>query len=253
MNLNARLESLRSKDFIIVIQARMTSTRLPKKVMLPLRGKTVLETMLDRLSPFKDKIVIATTNDGSQSPIVELCQQLDVKYVEGDTEDVLGRYMLAADSVGANEQTVVVRCTSDCPLIDPQVTADVISHFFEIREHFDYVSAGPHCGYPNGFDTEVFTYSALLEAHNNATADFEREHVTQYISKNLRVADYSYHQDLSDWRLTLDEVDDYKLINEIYALFDNRVDFTFAELQQKIHSTPGLLEINQHVEQKQVG
>ena len=80
----------------IIIQARMTSTRLPSKVMLPLCGKTVLEIMLDRLNEFKENIIIATTNDGTQTPIVDLCKKLGIKYYEGDTNNVLSRYYEAA-------------------------------------------------------------------------------------------------------------------------------------------------------------
>ncbi|CAM3547844.1 MULTISPECIES: cytidylyltransferase domain-containing protein [Pseudoalteromonas] len=246
-------ESLKNKDFHIIIQARMTSTRLPKKVMLPLCGRPVLQVMIERLSPFKDKIIVATTNDGSQTPITELCKSLGVRFVEGDTHDVLSRYYLAAELVNAKPDTVLVRCTSDCPLIDAYETAKVVSHFFNIRNNFDYVCAGPHCGFPNGLDTEVFTFAALAQAHASASQDFEREHLTQYIVKNLKVADYSYHEDLSGWRLTLDEPDDYLAIQKVFQLFDNKTEFSFPELKRKLKAHPEVLDINKHVEQVKVG
>lgn len=231
----------------------MTSTRLPKKVMLPLCGKSVLEVMLERLAPFKDKIIIATTNDGTQKPIVELCKRLGVKFVEGDTQNVLSRYYLAANSVEINQDTVLVRCTSDCPLIDVNETAKVIAHFFDIKENYDFVCAGPHCGFPNGFDTEVFTYRALEQAYLYAKQDFEKEHLTQYIVRNMRVADYSNNEDLSHWRLTLDEPDDYELIKAIYSRFENKTNFRFDDLKSLLTKHPEILALNQHVEQVKVG
>ncbi len=247
------VSKLLNNDFYIVIQARMTSSRLPQKVMLPLGTKPVLEVMLERLAPFKEKIIIATTDDGTQRPITELCERLGVKYVEGGTNNVLSRYYLAAQSVNANSDTVIVRCTSDCPLIDLTETARVIDHFYSVRSEYDYISAGPHCGFPNGFDTEVFTFKALKSAFECATEDFEKEHMTQYICRNMKVADYKNADDLSHWRLTLDEPADYELIKAIYSLFDYRTDFTFDELKQMLSSHPDILKINEHVEQVQVG
>ncbi|MFU2508127.1 cytidylyltransferase domain-containing protein [Pseudoalteromonas sp. ASV78] len=247
------VEKLLNKDFYIVIQARMTSSRLPKKVMLPLGTKPVLEVMIERLAPLKEKIIIATTDDGTQRPITELCKRLGVKFVEGNTNNVLSRYYLAAKSVNALPETVIVRCTSDCPLIDLTESARVIDHFYSLRSEYDYISAGPHCGFPNGFDTEVFTFEALETAYRLATEDFEKEHMTQYICRNMRVADYKNSDDLSHWRLTLDEPADYELINAIYSLFDYRTDFTFCELKQMLSAHPDILKLNEQVEQIQVG
>lgn len=248
-----RISRLLESDFHIIIQARMTSTRLPKKVMLPLCSKPVLAVMIDRLAAFKEKLIIATTNDGTQKPIVDLCRQLGVKYVEGDTNNVLSRYYLAAQSVKASPETVIVRCTSDCPLIDINETAKVIEYFMNVKSQYDYVSAGPHCGFPNGFDTEVFTFKALQIAFENASQDFEKEHMTQYICNHLKVADYAYAEDLSHWRLTLDEPDDYNMIKAVYELFENRTDFDFSQLKNALQKNNEILLMNQHIEQVKVG
>ncbi len=250
---NSVIESILEKDFYIIIQARMTSNRLPKKVMLPLGNKPVLEVMIERLGAFKEKIIIATTNDGSQQPIVDLCHKLGIKFVEGDVHDVLSRYYLAAQSIGAKSDTVIVRCTSDCPLIDIIESARVIEYFFRVNAEYDYVSAGPHCGFPNGFDTEVFSFRALELAYRNAEEDFEKEHITQYICRNMRVAEYSNSEDFSHWRLTLDEPADYEAINSIYQLFNYQTDFNFSELKKILYSNPEILQINAHVEQIKVG
>ncbi|WP_404338883.1 cytidylyltransferase domain-containing protein [Pseudoalteromonas mariniglutinosa] len=250
---NSLVSALLEKEFYIIIQARMTSSRLPNKVLLPLGEKTVLEVMIDRLGAFKDKIIIATTNDGTQKPIVDLCEKLAIRYVEGDTDNVLSRYYLAAQSVNAQPSTVIVRCTSDCPLIDISESARVINYFFQVFGDYDYVSAGPHCGFPNGFDTEVFTFQALETAYQHATEDFEKEHMTQYICRHMRVAEYSNKDDYSHWRLTLDESADYELISTIYTLFNHRTDFNFDELKQMLSLHPDIIKINEHIEQIQVG
>ena len=215
-------------NLMIIIQARMTSTRLPAKVMLPLCGKTVLEIMLDRLAPFHKNIIIATTDDGSQTPIVQLCETLHVKHFEGDTDDVLSRYYHSAIKFDADDATIIVRCTSDCPLID----ADIIKETIEFYKNSDaeYVCACQNSGFPRGMDSEVFSFKQLKEAYQNASTPHQKEHVTPYIKENVKCASYNNTQDHSKYRLTLDEADDYKAITELYAKLGYRTDFSYEEL-----------------------
>lgn len=126
---------------LLIVQARMTSTRLPGKVLLPVLGKPLLEYQLERLRRVKkaDGIVIATTVNAADQPIVELCRRLDIPYYRGPEQDVLARYYEAAVHYGAE---AVVRVTSDCPLIDPAVVDQVIGFYFSRRGEFDYVSNG---------------------------------------------------------------------------------------------------------------
>ena len=237
------------KTIFIIIQARMTSTRLPAKIMLPLCSKTVLEVMIDRLEPFKDKIIIATTNDGTQKPIIEVCKKLDLKYYEGDTQNVLSRYYESAVKFGAQNDDIIVRCTSDCPIIDKEIVENTIDFF--ISSEADYTSSSR---FPRGMDTEVFRFSLLKEAYENANSEFEKEHVTPYIYKTnkdrLKITTFKNQNDDSKYRLTLDEEDDYKAIKEVYKLFDNKTDFSYQELMQKLHENPYIYSINSHVEQK---
>ena len=232
----------------IVIQARMTSTRLSAKVMLPLCGKTVLEVMLERLGEFKDNIIIATTDDGSQTPIVELCKRLHVSYFEGDTNDVLARYYHAARKFGADDETIIVRCTSDCPLIDPDIVKKSIE-FFTTRDA-EYVCACQDSGFPRGMDTEVFSFKHLKEAYENALTEHHKEHVTPYVKEKVRCASYKNKDDHSKYRLTLDEADDYKAITELYKKLGCRTDFSYEEMIQTLEQNPEIYEINKHVEQK---
>ncbi len=226
----------------------MTSTRLPAKVTLPLCGKSVLEVMLERLDKFKDNIIIATTDDGSQMPIVELCKRLHVDYFEGDTDDVLARYYHSALKFGADDATIIVRCTSDCPLID----ADIIKNTIEFYKNSDaeYLCACQESGFPRGMDTEVFTFKHLKEAYLKAITEHHKEHVTPYIKENVKTAVYQNTQDHSKYRLTLDEKDDYTAIKEIYQKLDCKTDFSYEKLIQVLEENPYIYEINKHVEQK---
>lgn len=235
-------------NLYIIIQARMTSTRLPAKVMLPLCSKTVLEMMLQRLEVFKENIIIATTNDGSEAPIVKLCESLHVNYYQGDTENVLSRYYHAAEKFGADEESIIVRCTSDCPLID----ADIIKNAVEFFKQSDaeYVCACQESGFPRGMDTEVFTFKHLQEAYENASTPHHKEHVTPYIKEHVKCAMYKNKNDHSKYRLTLDEKDDYKAIKELYAKLKCRSDFSYEELIETLEQNSYIYEMNKHVEQK---
>ncbi len=232
----------------------MTSTRLPGKIMLPLCNKPVLQVMLERLQRFKSSIIIATTNDGTDKPIVELCQRLGVRYFQGDTNNVLERYYLAATQFDAQYGDEIVRLTSDCPLIDPVVTQSTIDFF--INHSFDYVSAGTSSGFPRGMDTEVFSYDLLKEAHHNATQDFEKEHVTPYFYKTCHekysLGQYRNSKDHSKFRLTLDEKSDYLAIQEVYKKLSCKTDFDYDDLIKILENNPYIYELNAAVEQKKL-
>jgi spore coat polysaccharide biosynthesis protein SpsF len=237
------------KKIFLIIQARMTSTRLPKKVVLPLCGKTVLEVMMERLAPFKDNIIIATTNDGTQQPIINICQKQHLKYYEGDTNNVLSRYYEAALAFGAKENDIIVRCTSDCPLIDKEIVQKTIDFF--ISSKADYTR---NSGFPIGISAEVFRFSLLKEAYEKAQSDYEKEHVTPYMyisSKDkLKITTFKSEKDESNYRITLDEIDDYTAIQEIYNLFDCQTDFSYQELVNKLKGNPYIYDLNSHVVQK---
>lgn len=235
-------------SLFIIIQARMTSTRLPGKVMLELCGKTMLEVMLERLSKFYENIIIATTNDGSQMPIVNLCKTLRVSYFEGDTDNVLSRYYYAAEKFGAEDETIILRCTSDCPFID----ADIIQKTIEFykNSNAEYVCACQNSGFPRGMDTEVFSFKLLKDAYNNATTAHEKEHVTPYIKTHFSTSSYQNIEDHSKYRLTLDELDDYKAIQELYKKLGYRTDFSYEKLIETLEENPYIYKMNKHVEQK---
>lgn len=230
----------------------MTSSRLPKKVMLPLCGKSVLEIVMDRLEKYKKNIIIATTDDSSSDPISTLCEDLDIKYFKGSTNNVLERYYLAAKKYDAKDEDIIVRITSDCPLIDQTLMEKAIDMF--VQGNFDYVSNRINRTIPVGLDIEVFSFALLKESFNNAIENFEKEHVTPYIyltNKNkYKIGSCEENEDNSKYRLTLDEDLDYKAIKEVYAKFGNKIDFSYKELISILKDNTYIYEINNQVYQK---
>lgn len=236
----------------VVIQARLSSTRLPQKVLLPLCNTTMLEVMLLRLKNFHENIIIATTNSGDEAPIIEIANIHELKYFQGETINVLDRFHAALTHHGANEDDIVVRLTSDCPLIDERIVKETIDYFE--NNDFEYVNNTLIKTFPRGLDCEVFRFKTLTKAYQNATTDFEKEHVTTYIynthKDEFKVGCYSDKEDNSKYRLTVDEYDDYKAVEEIFSLFDNRLDFSYNELIEKLKHNKHITQINAHVEQK---
>jgi len=189
---------------VAIIQARMGSTRLPGKVLMDLGGETVLARVLGRLQRaiMIDEIVVATIDSAADDAIIRECQRLEVSCFRGSEDDVLDRYYQAARMFAAE---VVVRITSDCPVIDPDLVDETIGTF--------QVQCGDYCSnsfprtYPRGLDTEVFTMNALEQAWHNARRLYEREHVTPYLYEHpelFRLVSHQGQTDYSEYRWTLD-------------------------------------------------
>lgn len=242
-------------NVVCIIQARVGSTRLPKKVLKKICNKTVLEHDIDRIKKVKniDSIVIATTTEDKDIEIVNEAKRLKVNYFRGSENDVLARYYFAAKE---NNADVVVRMTSDCPLIDPGVTEAIIQCYLEKSDMYDYVSNTLERTYPRGLDIEVFSFSALEKAFNEAKLDSDREHVTPYIWRNgevFRIFQYKNEKDYSDLRLTLDTDEDFELIEKVYGeLYLSKKDFDLYDIIDLFNKRPELKMINKEVEQKKV-
>jgi len=238
-----------------IIQARMGSTRLPEKVMKKIAGKTVLEHVIERVkqSDLINEIIIATTTHERDDAIEAEALRCGVKVFRGSEEDVLSRYYLAAKK---NNLDIIVRITSDCPLIDPIVLDEIVGYY--LKHDYDIVSnAGPDiCNrtYPRGLDTEVFSFEVLENAFNNATEKYQREHVTPYIYENsTNIFYYKNNIDYSKYRWTLDTDEDFKLISEIYKhMFNGKHDFYMNDIIKLFEQNPQLYEINAHVKQKEI-
>jgi spore coat polysaccharide biosynthesis protein SpsF len=241
---------------VIIVQARMTSTRLPGKVLIKVLNKPLLEYQIERLKRVKlaDEILIATTINSTDLPIIELCDRLSVPYFIGSENDVLARYHGAAKEHHAD---VVVRITSDCPLIDPQVIDKVIQFYLDYRYKYDYVSNCLERSYPRGMDTEVFSFLALHQAFLEATEQPDREHVTPFIymqPERYRLTQVVYSENQSLHRWTVDTADDFELIKRIIeALYPKFPKFTLEDCLDLLKQYPDWPLINAHVEQKQYG
>ncbi len=240
---------------VIISQARMTSTRLPGKVLKEVLGKPLLEYHIERLLRVRlaDELVVATTTNDTDQPIVELCERLGVAYYRGSEEDVLSRYYEAAAHFGAD---VVVRVTSDCPLIDPGVVDEAISLYVKNRDKYDYVSNALQRTYPRGLDTEVFSMAVLEKAYKEAREQPEREHVTPYVYRHpelFRLANCSGAQDYSQHRWTVDTPEDFELIRLILEeLYPVNERFTWLDVLELLSKHSEWVEINAGVEQKEV-
>ena len=238
---------------LIIVQARMTSTRLPGKVMKIVCGKPLLEHLINRLKRVKcaDQIVIATTVNETEDIIVELCKKLDISYYRGSEEDVLGRYYEAAVEYGGD---VIIRITSDCPVIDPDVVSYLIDFYMRNLKKYDYVTNTLKRTYPRGMDAEIVSFKALKEAHFNAYDPFDREHVTLFIRNRptqYRRHNIKYSSDLSRYRLTVDTSEDMELIRRIFeSLYVENPEFTMKDILSKMAANPEWEYINAHVKQR---
>jgi len=240
---------------VAIIQARMGSTRLPGKVMKEILGKSVILWDLDRVSLSKliDEIVVAIPYGKENDVIVDTIKEYNDKIIiaRGSEDDVLDRYYQAAVQTNAD---VVVRITSDCPLIDHVVIDKIIKQFLD--NDCDYCSNSLIRTYPRGLDTEVFSFKALEAAWNEAKKDYEREHVTPYIIENpdkFKLLNVANDIDLSHLRWTLDTKEDFEFINAVYKrIFPKKHLFLMDDVLELMDKEPELIDINRHIEQKKV-
>lgn len=237
---------------VAIIQARMTSTRLPGKVMKKILGKTLLELLLERvqLTSGIDEIVVALPH-GKEHDIIENVVQSfgNIISIRGDEHDVLKRYYEAAIQTEAD---IIIRITSDCPLYDYKI----VSTWLELFKNSDisYLYASHEKGYPLGLGAEILTFNALNKAFHKAKDSYEREHVTPYIWRRPTMFSsifVEYKPDLYHCRLAVDEEADFQFVRAIYErLYPQNPQFAFAEIINLLSSNPELLKINQHIQQK---
>lgn len=240
----------------IIVQARMGSTRLPGKVMLPLLKRPVLQRVVERLSASRtaDELIIATTKKKADASIVSLANKLGVKCYRGSEMNVLSRYYGAAKK---HKIDIVVRVTSDCPLIDSEILDRMVDRFIKLNEgksKCDYLSNTIVRTFPRGLDIEIFLFKVLEKAQKEAKNKIHKEHVTPYINQNphwFRLNNYRDASNKSHLRWTLDEQSDYALIRQIYQrLGKNHVTSRYADILTLFEQDPALARINSHVEQK---
>lgn len=228
---------------IAIVQARLSSTRLPRKVLRPLLSKPLLAHVIDRLHQAKliDQVVVATTKEKDDDELVSWCEQNNHQFFRGSLDNVLSRFYHCATEFEANH---IVRVTSDNPLADPEIIDQTIQYYFDTKA--DYCANNLVKKFPHGLDVEVFSYAGLKEAHENATEDFEKEHVTQYIrhrKDKYKISSYEASGEYNDIRITCDEDQDYQLIKIIMKILGE--DAKSDEVIQLFRELPALKKINE--------
>jgi len=230
---------------LAIVQARMGSTRFPNKVMRTVLGVPLIELLLDRLSKSQliDRIILATSQDIRNQPLVYCVRELGYEVYQGSEDDVLDRYYQVAVQY---QPETIVRITGDCPLIDPEVVDRAIVVFQ--NSDFDYVSNVDPPTYPDGLDTEVFSFAALEKAWQEAQQPREREHVTPFIreSGKFRLSSIYNTEDCSKKRWTVDEPEDFEVIENVFKNFVPRRDFSWLEVLELEKNCPELFAANQH-------
>lgn len=254
---------------VAIIQGRMSSSRLPGKILADIAGQPMLTRVYTRASRAQtlDEVIFATTTDASDDPVAEYCDFSGIPFTRGSLFDVLDRYYQTALQVNAD---IVVRITADCPVIDPVLIDNVVNTLLE--DEFDFVCnrLPPPWNrtYPIGLDVEACTFKILKKAWKEAKEPQHREHVMPYfyegvqltvVSRQLsagtsprgfKVALLNNINDFGDYRWTVDTPEDLEFMRQIYSRFNERDDFTWSEVLDLVHDNPELIEINAGVKHK---
>lgn len=230
---------------LAILQARVSSTRLPGKVVKPILGLPMLVRQVERLrrSHRIDKLVVATSTDASDNTLVKSCYEYGIECLRGSLDDVLDRFYQTALQF---KPDYVVRLTGDCPLADPALIDKVID--YHLAGGYDYTSNTIEPTYPDGLDVEVMRYEVLEQAWREAALRSEREHVTLFIHKQpdrFKLGSVKSNCDISHLRWTVDEPEDLQLINLIYeALYPNNPTFTTQDVLAYLRQHPKLMVSN---------
>lgn len=242
-------------NIVAIIQARMSSNRLQGKVMKVVQGKTVLRHVIDRVAACRtvNNIVVASTNFDEDDLIETEAISAGALVYRGSLNNVLDRYYNAAIMSKAD---IIVRITSDCPLIDPSVIDALVEFFLHHpNKKIDYVRGN---GFPLGINAEVFTFKSLQRCWEEASIEYEFEHVTPYIYTHPELFSVDFlenSQDISQLRLTLDTKEDWQLIQIIFNRLQTETGkiVKLNEILKLIDEEPELITINQHIRQKTLG
>lgn len=235
-----------------IIQARMSSTRLPGKVLKQIGPRSMLAWVVRRTQQARliDQVVVATTSEPGDEPIVQECAALGVPVYRGSKLDVLDRYYQATLQAKAE---AVVRITSDCPLIDPGVADEVCQAFLSARP--DYASNRINRRYPRGLDCEVVTMAALERTWREAAKDYERVHVTPYIYDNpdqFQIVSVENPIDYSQYRWTVDTPEDLAFVRAVTERLGFDLSAGWQRILDLVEKEPALAEINSHIFQKKI-
>lgn len=241
---------------IAVTQARTGSSRLPKKVLRQIGGRSLLQLHLDRISRARSiqALVVASTDQPADDPLAELVRSLGYRLFRGSENDVLDRFYQA---VAPEEPDYVVRLTSDCPLIDPEMIDQVVE--FTIQSGADFGTNTLIEAFPDGQDVEVMKFSALQEAWEQADTTRQREHVTPYIrdhcdfngGNRFKAVNFPSETDYNHVRMTVDRADDFELIGRLVDVLG--FDADWRSYTDYLIAHPELMEINGHIVRNEGG
>ena len=254
---------------IAIIQGRMSSSRLPGKILADIAGQPMLQRVFMRTSRADtvSETIFATTTDASDDPVAEYCDFSGIPCTRGSQFDVLDRYYQAASQAKAD---VVVRVTADCPVIDPALMDDVINTLIEDEYDFACNRLPPPWPrtYPIGLDVEACTYKVLAKAWKDAKEPQHHEHAMPYLyegvelsavnrqksegisARGFRIAMLNHTTDFGDYRWTVDTAEDLEFMRQVYSRFDGRDDFSWKEVLDLVHNNPELMKINAGVQHK---
>ena len=254
---------------VAIIQGRMSSSRLPGKILADIAGQPMLTRVFTRTSRAKtvDEVIIATTTDASDDAVAEYCAFSGIPFTRGSLFDVLDRYYQTAVHAKAD---LVVRITADCPVIDPALIDDVVNTL--LNNEYDFVCnrLPPPWNrtYPIGLDVEACTFKVLQKAWKEAKEPQHREHAMPYFYEGVelsvvnrqrsegisplgfRIALLNHTTDFGDYRWTVDTPEDLEFMRQVFSRFDGRDDFTWKEVLDLVHDEPQLMQINASVKHK---
>jgi len=256
---------------VAIIQGRMSSSRLPGKILADISGQPMLTRVYTRTSRAQtlDEVIIATTTDTSDDPVAEYCNFSGIPFTRGSLFDVLDRYYQTASHAKAD---VVVRITADCPVIDPVLIDNVVNAIISDQSSVDFAAnrlPPPRTRtYPIGLDVEACTFKVLKKAWKEAKEPQHREHVMPFFYEGVKlitenrslqtglsprgfnIAILQHITDFGDYRWTVDTPEDLEFMREVYSRFAGRDDFTWKEVLDLVHDEPQLMEINAGVQHK---
>jgi len=254
---------------IAIIQGRMTSSRLPGKILADLAGQPMLQRVFLRTSRAATvtETIFATTTDPSDDPVGEYCDFSGIPHTRGSLYDVLDRYYQTAEQAKAE---VVVRVTADCPVIDPTLIDAVVNILIEDENDFacNRLPLPWHRTYPIGLDVEACTFDVLEKAWKQAKEPQHREHAMPFIyegvelttvnrqlqtglsPRGFKIALLHHTTDFGNYRWTVDTREDLEFMRQVYARFDGRDDFSWKEVLELVHSEPELMKINAAVQHR---
>jgi glutamate-1-semialdehyde 2,1-aminomutase len=230
-------------NILVIIQARLNSVRMPKKVFLKIINVMAIEILVHRLKKIKfdHSLYVALPDSSSNDELAQWCMENRINHFRGADFDVLKRFY---DVAASRPCDFIIRITADCPFVDPELVEECLKYFIEGEYH--YLGTSSH--FPDGLDVEVFSYQALQEAHFNAKSNYDREHVTPFIkrSRTYKVGELNSRTDLSHIRITLDEPEDLEVLSEIGKHFGH-FDFNYANLIELTNLRPDIFKINEHL------